>query len=130
MDDDVQMLHEALVLRDRLRLLASLQADYRDALAEHGFDQSLMEQLLVEWSRLAYPLTMRAVEQRRDGDSDLDRLLANLMSHAAVDAPTDDPSSVPPGEPWLKLVEDEEADSVPAPKDSGAEEPGDESRAA
>lgn len=111
MDEELRILHEAMVVKDRLRLLAELQATYWDELLARGFDQSVAEQLMLEWSRHAYGMTFRALPEP-SLDSQLDDLLGH--SHApplgaqppAPPRSGSDPSRVPPGEPWLQLVQD------------------------
>lgn len=118
MDDELRILHEAMVVKDRLRMLAELQAAYRDALVEHGFDQSLIEQLVLEWSRQAYGITFRSMPEP-SMDASLDELLGGVDAADMPEAPRsagpakpfrakDDPSRVPPGEAWLQLVQDDD----------------------
>lgn len=113
MDDEMRMLNEALVVKERLRVLAELQATYWEELLARGFDQGIAEQLMLEWSRHAYQMTFRAMPEP-NLDSELDELLGPPSAAPAVGAqpagPVGDPSSVPPGEPWLQLVEDVDAE--------------------
>ncbi len=116
MDDELRILHEAMVVKERLKVLAELQATYWDELLARGFDQGVAEQLMMEWSRHAYGMTFRAINEP-SLDSELDELLGDgpveeLPQGAQPPAPPrslGDPSSVPPGEPWLQLVQDVEA---------------------
>lgn len=112
MEDELRMLQEAMVLKDRLRVLAELQASYHDELLARGFDASVAEQLMMDWSRHAYGMTFRAVPEPA-----IDEELEELLGTADARTPgfgaqpprpgmAGDPSTVPPGEPWLKLVED------------------------
>ncbi len=108
MDEEIRILHEAMVIKERLRLLAELQSTYWDELLERGFDQSVAEQLMLEWSRHAYGMTFRAMPEPDTGES-LDELLLDTpggLEAAAQPRGIGDPSSVPPGEPWLQLVDD------------------------
>jgi len=111
MDDELRMLHEAMVVKDRLRVLAELQASYWEALLAQGFEPAVAEQLMVEWSRHAYGMTFRALPEPRF-DQSFDDLLAldqapDLGAQpAAPSGSFGDPSNVPPGEPWLQLVDD------------------------
>jgi hypothetical protein len=115
MDDELRILHEAMVVKERLKVLAELQATYWDELLGRGFDQGVAEQLMMEWSRHAYGMTFRAITEP-SLDSELDELLGDgpadeLPQGAQPPAPprtSGDPSSVPPGEPWLQLVQDVE----------------------
>jgi hypothetical protein len=110
MDDELRILHEAMVVKDRLRVLAELQATYWDELLSRGFEQGIAEQLMLEWSRHAYGMTFRAVSEP-GFDSELDDLLGPVEgAQPSRPAPSrdGDPSSVPPGEPWLQLVQDED----------------------
>jgi hypothetical protein len=106
MDEELRILHEAMVVKDRLRVLAELQASYWEELLARGFDQSIAEQLMLEWSRHAYGMTFRALPE----PTQLDDLLGHAPDGAQPPAPpssgSGDPSSVPPGEPWLQLVQD------------------------
>ena len=110
MDEELRILHEAMVVKDRLRVLAELQATYWEELLARGFDQSIAEQLMLEWSRHAYGMTFRALPEPT--------MLDDLLGHGADSAPTpprnsaNDPSSVPPGEPWLQLVQDVDLDDL------------------
>lgn len=108
MDDELRILHEAMVLKDRLRVLAELQSTYWEELLARGFDQGIAEQLLVEWSRNAYGMTFRALPEPQL-EQDLDDLLGPAQP-AGPAAAGDDPTSVPPGEPWLQLVDDVDAE--------------------
>jgi hypothetical protein len=111
MDDELKIMHEAMVVKERLRVLAELQAAYWDELLARGFDQSIAEQLMMDWSRHAYGMTFRAMPDP-SLDAGLDELLGGMGS-SAVSAQSDgsgDPSRVPPGEPWLQLVQDIESD--------------------
>lgn len=110
MDDELRMLHEAMVIKERLRVLAELQASYWEELLARGFDQSIAEQLMLEWSRNAYGMTMRSLPEPAI-DEELFRLLGPAQPDGAPrppqgDRPIGDPSRVPPGEPWLQLVQD------------------------
>lgn len=108
MDDELRMLHEAMVVKDRLRVLAELQASYWESLLAQGFEPAVAEQLMVEWSRHAYGMTFRALPEPQFERS-LDDLLGLDETPAAgaqPGRPAGDPSSVPPDEPWLQLVED------------------------
>lgn len=114
MDDELRLLHEAMVVKERLRVLAELQATYWDALLSRGFDQAIAEQLMVDWSRHAYGMTFRAIAEPSI-DAGLDDLLGAPGVGAQPPEPNSklgDPSSVPPGEPWLQLVQDVETDEV------------------
>ena len=116
MDDELRILHEAMVVKERLKVLAELQATYWDELLARGFDQGIAEQLMMEWSRHAYGMTFRAINEQ-NLDADLDELLGDALGDepphgAQPPAPprtSGDPSSVPPGEPWLQLVQDVES---------------------
>ncbi len=129
MDDELRILHEAMVVKERLKVLAELQSSYWDELLARGFDQSVAEQLMMEWSRHAYGMTFRAIDGSSI-DAGIDDLLGTVPS--SVEAPPDgaqppapprssgDPSSVPLGEPWLQLVQDVEAsDDEDADADTG-----------
>lgn len=114
MEDELRMLHEAMVVKERLRVLAELQATYWEELLARGFEQSTAEQLMLEWSRHAYGMTFRALPEPRFDES-LDALLGNSTDPGHGAQPPrpsggGDPSSVPPGEPWLQLVQDVELD--------------------
>jgi hypothetical protein len=122
MDDELRILHEAMVVKERLKVLAELQSTYWEELLARGFDQGVAEQLMMEWSRHAYGMTFRAMPEP-SLDSELDELLGAAPAAPSVsDTPPDgaqpprpprslgDPSSVPPGEPWLQLVQDTESD--------------------
>lgn len=112
MDDELRILHEAMVVKERLRVLADLQSTYWDELISRGFDQSVAEQLMLDWSRHAYGLTFRAVGEPA-AEVSLDELLGSMGvdgdAAPALAERASDPSSVPPGEPWLQLVEDLDA---------------------
>lgn len=123
MDDELRILHEAMVVKERLKVLAELQSTYWEELLARGFDQGVAEQLMMEWSRHAYGMTFRAISEP-SLDQEIDELLGfdvpvDPPHGAQPPAPprnSGDPSSVPPGEPWLQLVqeleaEDEDADS-------------------
>lgn len=112
MDESMRTLHEAMIVKDRLRTLAELQASYYEELTARGFDGSIAEQLLMDWSRHAYAMTFRAMPE-----PSLDAQLGDLLAPAsppahgaqpprADGASLGDPSSVPPGEPWLQLVQE------------------------
>lgn len=130
MDDELRMLHEAMVVKDRLKVLAELQAAYWEELLARGFDQSIAEQLMMEWSRHAYGMTFRAMPEP-SLDSELDELLGTGPVRDDAHAPepgaqppkpfrsSSDPSSVPPGEPWLQLVQDADLDDDAPDSDSG-----------
>lgn len=108
MDDELRMLHEAMVVKDRLKVLAELQATYWEELLARGFDQSIAEQLMLDWSRHAYGMTFRSMPEP-SVDAGLDELLGSAVQGAQSDPPAQcgsDPSRVPPGEPWLQLVQD------------------------
>ena len=110
MDDELRMLHEAMVIKERLRVLAELQAAYWDELLARGFHESIAEQLMFEWSRNAYGMTMRSLPEPVI-DEELFRLLGPSQPDRAPEPPmtsrpVGDPSRVPPGEPWLQLVQD------------------------
>jgi hypothetical protein len=106
MDEELRMLHEAMVVKDRLRVLAQLQSAYWDELLARGFDQSIAEQLMLDWSRHAYGMTFRALPDV-GGHVALDDLLGVPSDGAQPAPPTgSDPSRVPPGEPWLQLVQE------------------------
>ena len=131
MDDELRILHEAMVVKERLRVLAELQGTYWDELIARGFDGSVAEQLVLEWSRHAYGMTFRSVPEP-SMDAGLDELLGDIEPagpsggarpepghRAHKDAPVrsaGDPSSVPPGESWLQIVPDED----PTPVDDAA----------
>ncbi len=119
MDEELRILHEAMVIKDRLKVLAELQSTYWEELLARGFDASVAEQLMVEWSRHAFGMTFRALPEPVVHD-DLDELLgrAGSIGRTALPASGGDPSSVPPGEPWLQLVEDLDA----APDDDSSAE--------
>lgn len=129
MDDDLKLLNEAMVLKDRLRMLAELQASYWQSLVDQGFDQGTAEQLVLDWSRHAYDMTLRSLPTTQSIDRELDELLAgeDASRTPQVDEPAQDdvagrgtsfdgsqtsasvrhlsdPSRVPPGEPWLQLA--------------------------
>lgn len=112
MEDELRMLHEAMVVKDRLRVLAELQASYWEELLARGFDPSIAEQLMLDWSRHAYGMTFRSLPEP-SLDSQLQDLLGSdepPVAGAQPPAPPrsgSDPSRVPPGEPWLQLVHDE-----------------------
>lgn len=112
MDEELRILHEAMVVKDRLRVLAELQASYWEELLARGFDQSIAEQLMLEWSRHAYGMTFRALPE----PTQLDDLLGHVADGAQPLAPSSrepsDPSRVPPGEPWLQLVQDADLDDL------------------
>ena len=116
MDDELRILHEAMVVKDRLRVLAELQATYWEELIARGFESSVAEQLMLEWSRHAYGMTFRALPEP-SVDSELDELLRGVPSPPDGAQPprpegssSGDPSRVPPGEPWLQLVQDVDFD--------------------
>jgi hypothetical protein len=118
MDDELRILHEAMVVKDRLRVLAELQATYWEELLARGFESGIAEQLMLEWSRHAYGMTFRALPEPSI-DSELDELLGDLPAPPVGAQPArpegtkaGDPSRVPPGEPWLQLVQDVEADEA------------------
>lgn len=120
MDDELRMLHEAMVVKDRLRVLAELQATYWEELLARGFDQSIAEQLMLDWSRHAYAMTFPSTPDR-SVEAGLDELLGTPASAARPTPPVEpgsDPSRVPPGEPWLQLVQDTDLDD----EDDGADE--------
>ena len=116
-----------MVIKERLRVLAELQSSYLEELVARGIDQSICEQLLLEWSRHAFGMTLRSMPEPRDA-FDLDQLLGPPID---LDAPepgaqpaspplgraSGDPSSVPPGEPWLQLVQDVDLDDDDAAED-------------
>lgn len=111
MEDELRMLQEAMVLKDRLRVLAELQASYHEELLARGFDASVAEQLMMDWSRHAYSMTFRALPEPAIDDELADLLGTTGPTQPAFGAQParpsmGDPSSVPPGEAWLKLVED------------------------
>jgi hypothetical protein len=119
MDDELRNLHEAMVIKERLRVFADIQASYWEALTERGFDGNIAEQLMLDWSRHAYGMTMRSLPD----PSSVEVTLDDLLGAPGADGPADgaqpagptssnvgDPSSVPPGEPWLQLVEDVDLD--------------------
>jgi hypothetical protein len=111
MDDELRNLHEAMVIKERLRVFADIQASYWEALTERGFDGNIAEQLMLDWSRHAYGMTMRSLPDSSSADVTLDDLLgAPGAQPAAPTSNVGDPSSVPPGEPWLQLVEDADLD--------------------
>lgn len=111
MDDELRMLHEAMVVKDRLKVLAELQATYWDELLARGFDQSIAEQLMLDWSRHAYGMTFRSMPDP-SVDAGLDELLGvpGPGAHPPESLSGSDPSRVPPGEPWLQLVQDSDLD--------------------
>jgi hypothetical protein len=123
MDDELWMLHDAMVVKDRLRVLAQVQSTYVRELVELGFEQSLAEQLMVEWSRHAFAMTIPVPSEHGRG-FDLHELAASLNDESTrrivAEAAGEDPSSVPKGEPWLQLVED--LDEL----DRGEDAPGDD----
>lgn len=121
MDDELRILHEAMVVKERLRVLAELQATYWEELLARGFDHGIAEQLMMDWSRHAYGMTFRALPEPSI-DTELDRLLAST-DQGTTDM--GDPSRVPPGEPWLQLVQDADVDD-----DSGTDAASPEDRAA
>lgn len=120
MDEELRILQEAMMIKDRLRLLAELQATYWEELQSRGFDASISEQLMMEWSRHAYAMTFRALPVP-SVDQELWDLLGPETPEegAQPQAPPRqgaDPSRVPPGEPWLQLVQEldgEDADDEP-----------------
>lgn len=123
MDEDLRILHEAMVVSERLRVLAQVQVAYWEELTGRGIESSVAEQLVLEWSRHAYPMTFRALpEPVIDGNldallADADRRTAGSDPSAQPPAPvavTGDPSSVPPGEPWLQLVDELPVEELPA----------------
>jgi hypothetical protein len=121
MDEELRILHEAMVIKDRLKVLAELQSTYWEELLARGFDTSIAEQLMVEWSRHAFGMTFRAMPEPTVED-DLDELLGRAGSigpRALPDRGSGDPSRVPPGEPWLQLVEDLEAEQDDESGDAG-----------
>ncbi|MCW2924682.1 MAG: hypothetical protein JWM98_2086 [Thermoleophilia bacterium] len=111
MDDELRTLHEAMVVKDRLRMLAELQATYWEDLLARGFDGNFAEQLVLDWSRHAYGMTLRSMPEP-SLDAGLDDLLGRDLPEPAAGAQPEapradsDPSRVPPGEPWLQLVQD------------------------
>jgi hypothetical protein len=107
MDEELRILHEAMVVKDRLRVLAELQATYWEELLARGFEAGIAEQLMLEWSRHAYGMTFRALPDPQL-ESDLDDLLRPADGAQPPRPARDgsDPSRVPPGEPWLQLVSD------------------------
>jgi hypothetical protein len=114
MDEELRILHEAMVVKERLRLLADLQVTYWEELLSRGFDQSMAEQLMMEWSRHAYGMTFRALpDPTSTFSSELGDLLGPEAGAQPPAPPTGgDPSSVPSGEPWLQLVEDLDLEDV------------------
>jgi hypothetical protein len=123
MDDELRMLNEAMIVKERLRVLAELQASYWRELLAQGFDQPVAEQLMMDWSRHAYGMTFRELPDASLEDQ-LEGLLGSFPAQGAQ--PTlppssslspshrdqHDPSSVPPGEPWLQLVQDEDLEDL------------------
>lgn len=113
MDEELRILHEAMVIKDRLRVLAELQAAYWEELLARGFDASIAEQLMMEWSRHAYGMTFRSMP-----DPALDTQLSDLLTKPLDGAQppaassSSDPSRVPPGEPWLQLVQDVDLEDI------------------
>ncbi|MEO6867592.1 MAG: hypothetical protein ABI200_06185 [Gaiellales bacterium] len=133
MDDDLQILSDAMIIKERLRLLADIQASYWRELMEQGFEQQVAEQLLMDWSRFAFGMTTLRDRQAPSLEDEIDDLLGSLppagtkgtsIGMPAGTTSSGDPSSVPPGEPWLQLVQDEE------PSDDADSEADDERRAA
>ena len=121
MDEEIRILHEAMVIKERLRVLAELQSTYWDELLERGFEQSVAEQLMLEWSRHAYGMTFRALPDPHATET-LDELLLDTPGGLAASAQPgggSDPSRVPPGEPWLQLVDD--VDDEQSSDDAGSE---------
>ncbi|MCW2959865.1 MAG: hypothetical protein JWM90_252 [Thermoleophilia bacterium] len=120
MEDELKILHEAMVIKERLRVLAELQGAYWDELLERGFESGTAEQLVLEWSRHAYGMTFRSLPEP-SLDASLDELLGASGGFAPargaqpprppVASSSGDPSRVPPGESWLQLVQDVEAGS-------------------
>lgn len=112
MDEELRMLHEAMVVKERLRVLAELQSSYWEELLARGFDQSIAEQLMLDWSRHAYGMTFRALPDPA-AEVSLDDLLGGAAgsssSTPSAERAGSDPSRVPKGEPWLQLVEDLDA---------------------
>lgn len=107
MDEDLRNLHETMVFKDRLRMLADLQATYQGELLSRGFEPEIAEQLMLEWSRSAFSMTFRSIPEPQL-DEQLDELLGDPDAPAIGAQPSlgTDPSSVPPGESWLQLVQD------------------------
>ena len=112
MDDELQILRETMVLKDRLQVLAQLQVSYWQSLLDQGMDPNVAGQIVLDWSRHAYEKTFDAMPSSRPGDA-LEDLLGPVHDDP-VDARTGrvagDPSSVAPGEPYLELVEDLDED--------------------
>lgn len=113
MDEELRILHEAMVVKDRLRVLAELQASYWEELLARGFEHGIAEQLMLEWSRHAYGMTFRALPEPHL-DSQLDDLLSPGLGAqpAGPERSGSDPSRVPPGEPWLQLVQDVDFEDI------------------
>lgn len=124
MDEELRILHEAMVIKDRLRLLAELQATYWEELLARGFDQSIAEQLMMEWSRHAYGMTFRSLPEP-SLEAELDDLLGFDLPPVGAQPPvpsrsSSDPSRVPPGEPWLQLVQDVDLEDLDDESDERA----------
>ena len=114
MDDEMRMLNDVMAVKERLRVLAELQASYLEDLLARGLEQSTAEQLMMDWSRHAYGMTFHELPAPSI-DQELFELLGPSMDDVVSAGPSgtpspDDPSRVPPGEPWLQLVQDVEED--------------------
>lgn len=125
MDDELRTLQEAMAIKGRLRMLAELQASYFEELTGCGFDGSVAEQLLLDWSRHAYGMTFKSMPEP-SFDASLDELLGGAPDAPPVGAQppapdaASDPSRVPPGEPWLQLVQDFDLEEIEAERDDHA----------
>lgn len=110
MEDELRTLHEAMVMKERLRVLARLQADYLAELVANGLDNGVAEQLMIDWSRQAFGQTFRSIPEASLQDG-LDELLddPSTTSDASQVA---SPDRVPFGENWLQLVEDVDDDAA------------------
>ena len=116
MEDELRTLNEAMVMKQRLAVLADVQASYLRELGDHGVESGTAEQLLLDWSRQAFSLTFRSLP-----DPVLELDLESLLGAAAPPAgaqpprPGQDPSRVPPGEPWLQLVHEPDGSDAVTP---------------
>jgi hypothetical protein len=107
-EDDTHLAADALAVHERLLLLADLQSAYLHALAERGIDGGLAEQLVAEWSRNVYGMTTYGLLDPSPASRMHSLMMPPLgaMPTPPADVLAEDPSQVPPGEPWLQLVED------------------------
>lgn len=105
MDNErIQIFEQAMETSERLKILAQLQATYRDELLQQEFEAEIVSQLVIEWSRIAFTMTIpREPDQVDESFDEIARRLG-----LAKDESHSDPSSVPEGEAWL-IESDEEA---------------------